>query len=32
LIKYCKKQGKSYAQVLREFIEQLPDEEARKQA
>lgn len=31
LIKYCKSQGKSYAQVIREFIEQLPvDVEEKK--
>lgn len=30
LVKYSKSQGKNYAQVLREFIERLPDIETNK--
>jgi len=30
LTQYAKSQGKSYAQILREFIEKLPADEARK--
>lgn len=32
LSKYAKSQGKTYAQILRECIKQLPEVEAKKQA